>query len=228
MGFLSSLFGKSSQPPAPSPLRDTLFGDLPLEAWPPAGSPAKDFPWSAFLAARAQLAAGDDAAAVRSWREIVTHPGLESRHYLQAWHFLREAGHRPAPEVGKQVLGIVVEVPMPNGLDLLAAYPDHTARYYNYSGSAVIWEHADASLDSPIDELLTTAAHIVQKIGPWDRPRPPAPPAEQARLNFLTPSGLHFGQGPLEALAREPLADRFIKLAVALMQALIAKTKRGA
>jgi hypothetical protein len=146
---------------------------------------------------------------------------------LQAWHFLRHNGQQPPPEVAKQVLGVVIEVGMPNGLDLLAAYPDHFARYYNFSGAGVIWEHPDGSLDSAIDQLLAASKVIVDKIGPWDQPRPIPPPRDQARLNFLTPSGLHFGQAPMAVLARDPMAGRVLQLATVLMQALIAKTDKS-
>jgi hypothetical protein len=30
---------------------------------------------------------------------------------------------------------------MPSEVDLLAAYADRTARYYNFSGASVVWDH---------------------------------------------------------------------------------------
>ncbi len=125
-------------------------------------------------------------------------------------------------------MGVVVEVGMPKGLDLLAAYPEHSARYYNFSGAAVIWEHADASLDPKIDALLAAGRETVAIIGPWDKARPAPPPNGQIRLCFLTPSGLHFGQGPMEALSRDPRGGRVIQTATDLMLALtqLAQSKR--
>jgi hypothetical protein len=46
-------------------------------------------------------------------------------------------------------------------------------------------------------------------------------------MSFLTPSGLHFGQGPMDALARDPLGGRVIQVATVLMKAMIAKTNAG-
>jgi hypothetical protein len=129
--------------------------------------------------------------------------------------------------MAKQIFGVVVEVGMPGGLDLLAAYPDHSARYYNYSGAAIIWEHPDASLDSTIDQLLDASGHALARIGPWVKARPAPPLRDQARLSFLTPSGLHFGQGPMAMLARDPLGGRLLQLGTVLMKALTAKTKSG-
>ena len=50
-------------------------------------------------------------------------------------------GCRP-PEKAQDVLGVVVEVAMEKGLDLVAGYADHHARY-NYSGAAIVWERTE-------------------------------------------------------------------------------------
>ena len=226
MGLFDSFFGKAKPAPAVNPIRDTLFGDMPVEYWPPVGPVSIETPWNMFEAARSNLAAGNSAAAIEEWRKIIQQPNLESRQHLQAWHFLRQNGQQPPPEKAKQVLGVVIEVGMPNGLDLLAAYTDRSARYYNYSGAGVIWEHPDGSLDSPINKLLVASKEIVDKIGPWELARPTPPPRGQVRLNFLTPSGLHFGQAPMTALSRDLMAGRVLQLGMALMQALMAKTNK--
>jgi hypothetical protein len=114
---------------------------------------------------------------------------------------------------------------MPRGLDLLATYPDYHARYYNFSGAGVVWEHPDGSLDLTIDELMAASSKVVSRIGPWDKERPAPAPTGQMRLSFLTPSGLHFGQAPTNTLAADPLASPVVRVAGQLMQALIAKTK---
>jgi hypothetical protein len=215
----------NKQESSPLSLRDTLFGDLPIDQWTGNGSVAQGFPWSAFVLARARMKRGDRVAAVNNWREVINQPGLESRHYLQAWQFLRENGCPPPADVAKQVLGVVVEVGMPKGLDLLAAYPNYTACYYNFSGRGVVWEHPDSSLDVRIAQLLTVSENVVAQIGSWDRPRPEAPPAGQVRMNFLTPSGLHFGQGSLDVMSRDPIGAQVLYLAGELMRALIDRSR---
>jgi hypothetical protein len=47
------------------------------------------------------------------------------------------------------------------------------------------------------------------------------------RINFLTPSGLHFGQAPYQQLASDGLGGPVLAAAVRLMQALIGKSPRG-
>jgi hypothetical protein len=223
MSFLKSMFHAAAGQP-PVPLRDTLFGDMSLNQWAGNGSISQAFPWSAFVAARAHIGNGDRDAAIRNWYEIINRPGLEPRHYLQAWNFLRIAGQQPPAEIAKHLLGIVVEVGLEGGLDLLAAYPDHSARYYNYSGSGVVWEHPNDSVNDQIDALLAASVDVVAQIGRWDKARPPAPPVDRVRLNFLTPSGLHFGQAQLDVMSNDPIGGKVLYLAGQLMQALIAKS----
>lgn len=224
MGFFGSLFGRKKKGEAPTPIRETLFGDMPLDQWPAGGEASDVFPWGVFIAARQFLAAGRKAEAIACWRDTLRQPGLEPRCAAQAWHFLRQQGQQPPPDVAKQLLGVVVEVALPQGLDLLAAYPDHSARYFNHSGAGVVWEHPDASLDAEIDQLLEASRRVVAEIGPWKEARPAPPPCDSARMSFLTPGGLHFGQGPMAALSQDPMGGEVIHAATRLMKALIGKT----
>ena len=205
-------------------IRDTLFGDRPFDDW--ASHAAVGEPWLSFASAKASLDRGDTNDCIAILIEISTRQGLESRHYAQAWHFLRQLGIQPSKEKEKELYGVIVEVGMEAGLDIVAAYSDLHARYYNYSGAGVVWEHLDGSLDLQIRKLLQAAGVVVAKIGPWTDPRPPAPRRGQVRINMLTPSGLHFGQAPLQALAADALGGPVVSAAMELMQALIAKTRK--
>ena len=139
---------------------------------------------------------------------------------------MRGLGIAPTSAKAKEVLGVVVEVAVSGGLDVVAAWADHGARFYNYSGTGVVWERAGDALNADIDDLLKKAEILVCKIGPWNKPRPPAPPQGQARINILTPSGLHFGQGPYDALSKDALGGPLLGAAFNLMQELIALTKK--
>jgi hypothetical protein len=205
--------------------RDLLFGDRPAETWP-EGDSARGEPWATFVRARRLQGAGDIAGAVEAWKSIAALPGLESRHHAQAWHFLRQAGVAPPTAEGKRVLGVVVEVGMETGEDLVAAYADGSARYFNFSGAAVIWERPEASLDVSVQAMVGAGQVLAGKIGPWTGPRPPPVKRGEVRVNLLTPSGLHFGQGPFDALARDQLGGPVIFHAQHLMQALIAKSEQ--
>jgi hypothetical protein len=77
-----------------------------------------------FNAARAELAAEHRDEPIRLWLHIAARTDIEARHVLQAWTFLRQAGVAPDPEHAKDVLGVVVSVPVRDGHDVLAAYRD--------------------------------------------------------------------------------------------------------
>ena len=194
---------------------------MPLARWASAPAEASSEPWISFQRAGNFIESGDKKSATELLQQILKTRDLESRHYLQAYHFLRELGVSPPPEEQKNVLGVVVEVAMKDGTDLVAGYTDHHARYYNYSGAGVVWERPNDTLDATIDELLRVGTIVAKAIGPWEGPRPPAPTNGRARINLLTPSGLHFGEGPLETLGKDKLGGPVIAAAFELMQRLI-------
>lgn len=206
-------------PAAPSSLRDTLFGDCPLAAW---GKDASGEPWDRFQAARQCVSRGDNAGAVQALMGILGLREVDSRHTLQAWDALRGLGVMPGAPEAKRVLGVVVEVPMDGGLDVLAAYEDNTARFIHHAGSIIVVDAPVPAVTSAIAQLLNASRRVVAVIGPHDGPRPPAPSGDMVRLSFLTPSGLHFGQGPMAVFFRDGMAGPVLGAATALMQQMLA------
>lgn len=212
----------------PPDIREVLFGDLPFSQWPNEASKGlHGEPWLSFVQARDQLNSGDNESSKQTLRQILEMPDLESRHYLQAWHFLRGLGELPSKGEAQQLYGVVVEVTLDEGLDIVAAYADHTARYFNYSGAAIVWERPNENLNSVIDSLLDAGKVVAAQIGPWEGERPAAPPQGQVRISMLAPSGLHFGQGPFDDLSGDPLGGPVIVAAMQLMQSLISNTERA-
>lgn len=206
-------------------IRDTLFGDMPMSAWP-EGDNATAEPWISFVKARKLLEKKDKSSAAAILQKITEMPGLEPRHYVQAWHFLRQLGINPPADKAKVVYGVVVEVAVKGGVDIVAAYTDYTARYLHHTGGGVIWEHPNDSLDPRIKDLLEAGQAVAKHIGPWEQERPPAPQGENVRLNMLTPSGLHFGYGGFQTLHNEPMGRAILDPATALLQSLIELGKK--
>jgi hypothetical protein len=196
---------------------DALFGDVPLEEWPPDDD-AAEFPWSAFVEARR-----NPEHAVELWQQVARADDVEPRHVAQAWHFLRQRGVRPEPGEAKRVLGLVVELGMKKGVDVLAVYPDRSIRYYNHAGGGVVIDRAEGEQAELVDALLAAAAEVVVRIGPWEEPRLGPPDKKSARMSFLTPSGLHFGQGPTKKLYDDPLGGLVLKGATVLLTEITAR-----
>lgn len=203
-------------------LRETLFGDLPLQAYPPPWVKALSHrPWRTFVQARVAADAGRKSDAISLWQEVLSMQDIESLHYVQAWHFLRSHGVQPDPSIAKDLLGVVLEVPMEGGLDVLAAYADHHAAYLNFNGSGTLWLRPDHSLDPLIDSVLLEGAQIIQRIGAWKEPRRPAPALGDIRINLISPAGLHFGEGPLNLATDNPMTRPIWGASTALLQAIV-------
>ncbi|MDR1565080.1 MAG: hypothetical protein LBS74_09000 [Oscillospiraceae bacterium] len=145
----------------------------------------------------------------------------ESRTRLWAWRKLRALSVYPEEAQAKEVLGFVAEVGTNGGIDYLAAYADSSARYYNFSGAAVIYEGGvSPQVDSEIQKLIELAKYPVSIIGLWEGARLAPPPQGFIRLNFLTPSGLLLGQGPMDAIQNDPLGRDVLNQTVVLLQLL--------
>jgi hypothetical protein len=177
-------------------------------------TPPRGYPWDALFAEE------DDVAALQ---EIVSDRQLEARLKLLAYQRLRAANQ---PIENRELLAVVVEVGLDDGLDVIAAYADGTARYINQSGKMIFWESPEAESRALIQQLYTASVNIVSKIGAWDGERLPPPERGQLRLSFLVSDGLYFGQGPVEVLFGDALAGPALQAALALVQFLTEKTSR--
>jgi len=205
-------------------LRQTVFGDASLDVWAAQGAGRPGEPWNSFEHARQLVQAGRRDEAVQIWQRVAVTEGLEARHTLQAWHFLRQAGQAPPADRVSLVLGATVEIPIQKSHDLLAAYRDGTARYLNHSGKAVIWEdRSDTAIQAAITDWLTAGQVIADAIGVWDQPALPPLPAGHARLMMLTPGGHRFGQAPAAALFQDPKAGPFLNAATRVMQLITSR-----
>ena len=84
--------------------------------------------------------------------------------YLEAWLALRRLGDTPPSAIAKQVLGVVVEVGVEGGLDLVAVYNDLSAWYYDHTGAAVIRHNFESRDLVPVGSNLgvfaTTTAQV--------------------------------------------------------------------
>jgi hypothetical protein len=89
-------FRKKAPPKSPRVISETLFGDMSLDAWVKNTSDGE--PWTSFKTAKNAIDRDDRQTCSEILKEIVSRPGLESRHYAQGWHLLRQLGVRPPPK----------------------------------------------------------------------------------------------------------------------------------
>lgn len=195
--------------PAINRIYNMLFCD-DAQAFAPARGQAAA-PWQATLFAQ-------PAANAQAVRALTEDTRQDARVRLLAMDWLRRNGHPVAP---RQLLGVVLEVPMDGGLDVLAAYADGSVRYLNHSAAPTFIEGPMASVMPTVSRLLRASKSIVERIGPSDKPRLP-PSARNVRLNFLVSDGLYFGEGPMDVLSEDAMAGPVLQAGGELL-ALVAE-----
>lgn len=192
---------------AANEIYNLVFCDDPAAFRPRSGESAA--PWQHALFADPV----DDAAL----RALGGDESQEGRVRYLACTRLREHGHA-VPE--KLLLGVVVEVPLDDGLDMLAAFSEGGVRYVNQTGKLAVFE-AMPALQPLVQRLFVASQTIVDRIGPWEGPRRPPPQRDAVRLSFLVSDGLYFGEGPMAALQRDAIAGPVIQRATALLQTIV-------
>jgi hypothetical protein len=217
--------GKDAEPPGPpgplllpdylpyqnqalNRLYNILFCDAP-ELFRGSGSDRLEAPWAVLFAP------DSEAAALRA---IAEDNAQESRLRVLAYNRLRE---KKEPVATGVLLGVIVEIALPEGLDVLAAYPDGRVRYINHAEKMSIVETTTAQIKTKVEQLLSVARPVIAQIGPWDKARLAPPDKGMVRLSFLVSDGLYFGQGPLAVMQNEAMAGPIIAAASELLQSVV-------
>jgi hypothetical protein len=156
-----------------------------------------------------------DASVVRT---IAEDHDEESRVRILACNWLRENGH-PVP--AHELLGVIVEVPLEEGLDVLAAYADGTVRYINQTGKFAVFEGAPDAVAASAKALVETAKPALRQATLAARGRTPPPGPGHLRIGFLASDGLYFTQGTFETLAKDARASSAIQSAQALLDLVV-------
>jgi hypothetical protein len=155
-----------------------------------------------------------ETSSVSDLQKIIDDKNSDPRIKILAYNRQVASGHR-SPE--KELLAVIVEVGLDEGLDVLASFNDGTARYINHTGKILIWEAADERSIELTKDLFHKSQNVVSQIGPWDKPRRPAPTKGNTRITFLVSDGLYFGEGPTDVLFNDTLAGPALTSATQLM-----------
>jgi hypothetical protein len=159
--------------------------------------------------------------AITDLQKIADSDELDPRLKLLACNRLLAAGVEPEK---KELMAVIIEVHLEEGLDVLASFIDGTARYINHSGKMVIWETTDDENAIDLtDQLFEHSIKIVNRIGPWDKPREPHPVKGNTRITFLVSDGLYFGEAKSNILFGDPMAGPALKVATNLMNHITVK-----
>ncbi|MGC4039129.1 MAG: hypothetical protein QM764_24435 [Chitinophagaceae bacterium] len=207
-----------NQQPYPSQgynkLYNLLFAD-DINLYQPNNETKSVYPWNVLM---------NDRAAVADLQGVAADTTIESRLRALAFNMLRFKGYK---QNSKELLGIIVEVALDEGLDTLAAYKDGSARYINHSEKMTVWDTTTAESQSLIRNLFSAGLEVVKQIGPWEKDRLPAPKNGDIRISFLVADGLYFGQGPFEVLEKDRIGAPVVRAATQLMVFLVNQQHPG-
>jgi hypothetical protein len=162
-----------------------------------------------------------DPVAVRGVAEDQTQ---ESRVRMLAFNWLRQ---RRLQVPKKELLGVIVECPIYDGLVVIAAYLDGRIRYINRTGRLVAFEAIPETVADQARKLLAASRTAIGPIGPWDRARLPPPPNGNIRLTFLVSDGLYFGEGPVTMMQLDPMGATVIREARKLEDCVLDAVQKG-
>lgn len=177
--------------------------------------------WMLLTEAAAHMRQGEAERAVKLLLEVVAASNIETRISLWSWTALRRLGVHPKSHEADEIKGIVVQVPMENGIDVLAAYVDGTARYVNHSGKVIVWDIPDASITNTISKLLecSKALHCVVDAASTNHSV-----AGLVRVTLLTFDGNRFAEASMHSVASSPI-NQVLAVGADLMANLIKRSE---
>jgi hypothetical protein len=202
---------------------ELLFGDQTLDDLLTSldKQAAADGAWILLRKAAEHLRQGEVARATEVLLEVARNPKMETRILLWSWTTLRCLGVHPKSYEADDIKGVVIQVPMESGADVLAAYADGTARYVNHSGKAIVWEITDATIADIVRKLLesckdlrgvvvaASASYFVK---------------DAVRVTLLTFNGNRFLEAPMQFLASSPI-NQVLGVGAELMGNLIKRSE---
>jgi hypothetical protein len=202
---------------------ELLFGDQTLDDLLTSldKQAAADGAWILLGKAAECLRQGDVARATEVLLEVVGSPKMETRILLWSWATLRYLGVHPKSYEADDIEGVVIQVPMERGTDVLAAYADGTARYVNHSGKAIVWEITDATITGIIRKLLESCKQLWGVVGDVSGNHLVK---DMVRVTLLTLKGNRFAEASMQSLVSSPI-NQVLGVGAELMANLIRRSE---
>ena len=193
---------------------DDLLTSLDKEAAP-------DGAWTLLSKAAEHVRQGEVGRAVEVLLEVARNPKMETRILLWSWAALRCLGAYPKSYEADDIKGVVIQVPMESGVDVLAAYVDGTARYVNHSGKAIVSEITDASITAIIRKLFESCKDLRGVVAAAS---PNHSVKDLVRVTLLTFNGNRFAEASMQSLASSPI-NQVLSVGAELMANLIKRSE---
>ena len=197
--------------------RDLLFVDQSLDELVNKYSPD-----NLFVQAFKNIRDDKSEEAKGTLKQILADPTAEVRTRILVWKALRQLGEPPPANISDEVHGVVLEVPVDNWIDTLAAYLDGRARYLNGKRGPIIWEAPEDPRMRPlVIEVVKSARSLVANTPAVEKHLPPK--QSVIRVSILTYGGIHTLEAKDTDILRKghilaPVYDSGTKLFMALIE----------
>lgn len=112
--------------------------------------------------------------------------------------------------------GVILEVGLDTGADVLAAFADGRARFLNNNGDISMWEGGEGPTAALVVTLLGLAEPIGRNTAAQPAGRLPSPADGSIRISVFSAAGMHVEEGPMDALADHPVFVAGVELMNAL------------
>ena len=119
----------------------------------------------------------------------------------------------------KILLGVIVEVPLRQGLDVLAAYADGRVRYINQTGRTAVFEGVPPDVAEQAKALVAIAIPAFIKAKPQKPAFAPGP--GQLRFTFLSQDGNRVTEGFFSDIVRDELAKSVLEQGQRLLDLVV-------
>jgi hypothetical protein len=180
--------------------------------------------WWLLQSARDHMLARRPEDAAIALQEVLGLDLIETRMRLWAWSSLRKLGHSPNAKNGSVAQGVVIELPMPGGLDTLALYRDGSARYLSNAGKMIVWDIPDREIHASAQNLFKMATTLFSSLP--EKTQHSLPSAGNAALTILAYSGATGVELPYppkhDRIAQVMLAEAANVLSVMMTRSLTA------
>ncbi len=112
--------------------------------------------------------------------------------------------------------GVILEVGLDSGVDVLAAFGDGRARFLNNNGDISMWEGGEGATAGLVAKLHSCAAPIAQQEAVQPCGRLDSPADGSVRISVFTGNGMHLAQGTMEEFDDDPVFNAAVDLMNAL------------
>jgi hypothetical protein len=173
--------------------------------------------------AQSYLRQNNEEKAIKCLESICVSTEAGTRLKLWSWFNLRRFNILSEGSDGAIVRGVVLEVRVEGGIDLLAVYEDKSARYLNYTGKLIAWDLSDGEIDSLCKNILIVANRMME-VSTKDYTE--GPQVSLLRVTLLTFNGAYRIEGnPNTSTPGNAILGQLFKGGAMLMNALINRTK---